>query len=64
MYVRIKLNKLGTHGGKLNILDLPDVEIVDNAKILKGDLTAPKDILFLLPIHKDFKTQYTFKIMT
>jgi hypothetical protein len=63
IYVRI-IEKLGTLGGKLNILDLPDVEMIDRVKTLKGGLTAPKEILFLLPIYKDFKTQYTFKIMT
>ena len=48
---------------KLNILELPEFQIIDSDKILKGSLTQPKDILFLLPISPEFRTNYTFKIM-
>jgi hypothetical protein len=51
-----KIEKLGTLGGKLNILDLPDIEIINSEKMLKGDRTNPKELLFLLPINKDLKT--------
>ena len=55
-------NATKNKNGKLNILALPEVEIIEAKDINVDDLKSPLKILKLLPISPEFDHQYTFMV--